>query len=110
MFMSVDFKDGDQSSYKGFVVEDTYKLVDGKKHRFDTGDPIIDRINVFKFYDENFTESVPCMNSSSYDHFFMDGDKWVAKTWYGLEYVITKNIKTFKQLKQYYLEHTDKTT
>jgi len=110
MRQSVDYIDGDQTTYKAFELEDTYEQVDGKTHRFDTGDPIVDRIDLLKFClrHDIFESGLPFTHSSSLDHFFMDKGKkgkWVELVIDGFDYVALEGMKDIEDLKKYYKEH-----
>ena len=115
-FLNVDYEDGEQSTYKALEVS-----VDGGEDKiFDSGDITIDYIDYIHWIAEGCTVAY----SSSWDHFFMDGDKY--KTLYVdhsndenkvitkfntlsisdinrlMQYPVTKNITTFEQLRKYY--------
>lgn len=67
-FLSVDYDDKNQSSYKSF------DLCIGKKTvKFNTGDPVVDWIDYRKYIEKRHMFVV---RSSSTDHFFMDGDDY----------------------------------
>ena len=72
-FISVDYDEPNQKSYRGYNV----KNGSGGKLRFDTGDFLIDSI-LLKLFVDSSMKSVCCSftYSSSFDHFFMDGDDY----------------------------------
>lgn len=81
-FATVNYTEGDQSSYKSLEVHYTERGEE-KRSYFDTGDITVDHYDFMKwlvnqgkdFYDDN-----PFVTwSSSYDHFFMDGDRYVER-------------------------------
>ena len=123
-WFKVDYDDGNQETYKAFVLE-----VGRKKIRFATGDPIIDWIDYLKYIGDNSDKIFSVGHSSGIDHWFMDGEKWTSiycdhsdekniksysrtqintdplllhKSDDFQEYVVTPKIKTFGQLKKYY--------
>lgn len=96
--------------------------------RFNTGDPIVDYWNYFKWMAENMEKEkvIHCSHSSSVDHFFMDSKKYHQKVvvfnkeytdgeimwWYEAEkkgihdddlvkVCVTDEFKTWSQLKEY---------
>lgn len=79
-FITIDYDESNQDSYKSVELHigDTYKK------RFETGNFIIDWINVMQFVQElMYHGRMPgCSFSSSVDHFYMDGDKYITKDLY----------------------------
>lgn len=125
IFIDVDYEDGEQETFKAV------KLHIGKEVlKYDTGDPLIDWYNVCKdlFSNDEFREKYDIdriIVSSSFYHWFMDGNKYVEKY---LKYenekwefvtddemkspefdeskhafcVATSDMKSFEELKEYY--------
>lgn len=129
-FLTVDYDDCKQSTFKGLKIN-----VSGSKKviKFNTGDPIIDWYDYYKFiyggeaYKQGFYS---IGQSSNVDHWFMDGKKYIEKClkqinedsyeFYTddevmqmsfsslnkcLKCVVTKKMKTFQDLKDYYKKH-----
>lgn len=73
-YLTIDYDEPDQSTYRSIELTNTEtdELI-----KFDTGDFIIDFI-MFKLYTQSSAKttiySIGC--SSSYDHFFMDGENY----------------------------------
>ena len=73
-FLTIDYKEPDQSTYKGIKVRYTnISTMEEENYFFNTGDFFIDYLL--------FKKSIPkgCYGvnfSSSFDHFFMDGDNY----------------------------------
>ena len=120
-YLIIDYDENNQSSYKRLIIH--YDNVDKEETIFfDTGDIIIDYIDYIKWVSkkENIIYEV---RSSSWDHFFMDGDEIVPlhidhnnedrviKDFQNInlstisEYPANKNIHSFNDLKQYYKNH-----
>jgi len=102
-FLSVDYDDKSQSSYKSFDLK-----VGKKTIKFDTGDPIIDWVDYCKYIDKHHLFVI---RSSSTDHFFMDGDKYyeLYHDPKGMDYfdeivgfVAKKGMKSLKDIIDYY--------
>ena len=123
--MTIDYEDGDASSYKGIKIsfEESVKL-------FNSGDPLIDWYDYCKYmYNgealENNIDHIA--HSSNVDHWFMDTDEYVEKYLKmiddehydfmtseeldklsisemkrNLRCVVTKDMKSFQELKDYY--------
>lgn len=78
-FSTVNYIEPKQSTYKS--IDLTYKCK-GKeiKKKFNTGNIVIDHYDYMKFLSEQDTEFYQenpfISGSSSWDHFFMDGDKY----------------------------------
>jgi hypothetical protein len=126
-FMTVNYEDG-TSSFESIKVSygDKVKL-------FATGDPLIDWYDYFKFVYQGDAKkegiiSIVC--SSSYDHWFMDSEDYIEKylklideEYYDfftsgelnsmsideirkyMKCVIHKDMKNFKELKDYYIKN-----
>lgn len=78
-FLSVDYTEGDQSTYKRLVLED---LSTKAVTYFDTGDPVVDFYDYYKFLysGDAKQEGYYIINHlSSVDHFFMDGGDVVER-------------------------------
>jgi len=99
-FLSVDFEEGDQSTYKGIDF-----LVDKEKTRFDSGNITIDFINCIKSVPDDIDGGIGC--SSSWDHFFMDGDDFKFLYIEGMGYPVPLDINDFEGLKTYYRKHNE---
>jgi len=69
--LSVDYIDGKQDTYKGLVFD-----LEEEEKRFDSGDPVIDYIDFLKWFSETSKWNFGYQESSSVNHFFMDGDKY----------------------------------
>ena len=113
-FLSIDFKEGNQLTYRGIDVQ-----LDEEKVRFDTGNITVDFIDYIHWIGDRKFEYV-CY-SSSWNHFFMDGKKY--KRLYinhflnnkvitdlndcdnAIEYPVPLEINSFKELKKYYKKH-----
>lgn len=67
-WMTIDYDEGDQSTYKAVTV----KIRDGKEVRFSTGDPVADWKSALRHAADESVDMV--LFSSSVDHFVMDGD------------------------------------
>lgn len=65
-FLSVDYDEINQSSYKSFDLK-----VGKKTIKFDTGDPIVDWVDYRKYIDKHHLFVI---RSSTTDHWYMDGD------------------------------------
>lgn len=123
-FLDIDFEDGDQSTYRGIEISLNHTLL----KRFDSGDITIDFIDYMHYIDSD-DEIVSVAYLSSWDHFFMDGDKY--RTMYVdhkdgnkvitdfskiplinmnrlMQYPVTEDITTFEQLKKYYFSKRPK--
>lgn len=123
-FMSVDYDDGDASSFRGLILQ----YGDNTKN-FNTGDPLLDWYDYKKFvYNGDAAKKgiFSIGHSSSVYHWFMDTDEYIEKylkeTETGFEFinredvnklsfdqmdhsikcVVSKDMKSFEELKQYY--------
>ena len=126
-FMTVNYEDGTPSF-------ESIKVSYGDKVKlFDTGDPLIDWYNYCKFiYNGEAKEEgiISIICSSSYDHWFMDSEDYVEKylkfvdnecyVFYTkdelnnmpideirkhMKCVVHKDMKTFQELKDYYIKN-----
>jgi len=113
-FLSIDFEEGDQSSYKGIDIR-----IGNKRKRFDSGNITVDFINYIKWAPDGV--SFAC--SSSWDHFFMDGDQIVPlhidhengnkivtdiydpRMDHSMEYPVPAHVTNFEELRAYYRTH-----
>jgi len=86
LFVSIDYDDGEQDTYRAVTVD-----FNGDIKRFETGDPVKDYRDAMQFCNANREDVIGVMCSSSVDHFTMDGDnyKWIEQD--GREY-LEKNI------------------
>lgn len=130
-FMTVDYEDGDVSTYKGLKLTfgDTVKI-------FNTGDPLIDWYDYSKYvYNGKAVEDGvnKICRSSNVNHWFMDTDEYVEKYLKMIDSenydfinlddisklsisdinkyprcVIAKDMKNFQDLKRYYKLHKNK--
>lgn len=71
-FATILYVEPDQSTYEGIEISDRDSGF-VKKFENNLSCPIIDHINLMKFLDE---QEQGCRWSSSYDHFFMDGNNY----------------------------------
>lgn len=95
MVFGINYDEETQESY-----ESVY-LYYGKNEKklFDSGDIIVDFIDMLKF---SVDINELTIGSSSFDHFIMDGDTYVGREFQGIEHIVTKDIKTLEELKNYY--------
>ena len=96
-FITVDYDEFKQSSYKGFeisIMDLSPANEPDEKILFNTGNPIIDHYALDCWLSKN--ELVMCANSSSVDHFFMDGNKWLE-----LPLLIPEDDKEYKRLDEW---------
>jgi len=122
-FFSVNYEDGDQSTYKGI---DIYPAGGPMEIivQFDSGNYTVDYIDYLKWIPENAHIGY----SSSWDHFFMDGNiyksihidhhndeevitgEWSEEMRRSTEYPVpvSANIKSFEDLKEYYRQEKAK--
>lgn len=120
--MSVDYDDT-QDSYRAIEVENN---ITKEIKRFDTGDAVVDYYWFKKWLYSNKSNLSGLSVSSSFDHFIMDGDKYLEKyvnpdtlNFYTREeidamlfsqlstmdeVVITNELKTFAQVREYVKE------
>jgi len=98
-FISIDYKDGDQSTYKSV---DVNNLLTNEKKSFSLGDPCVDYIDAWKFIWEH-ENIISITSSSSVDHFTFDGDayKWVVFI-ENCEQIVPIHIETFEECITYY--------
>lgn len=124
-FLTVNYEDGDASSYKGLVM-----MYGDKKINFNNGDPLIDWYDYCKFIHDGGARDygiISISHSSSVDHWFMDSGLYTEKylklvdneyyTFYTNDElfnmsmsdinrlkscVISNDMKTFQELKDYY--------
>lgn len=110
LFISINFEGGDQSTYNGVVAS-----IGKKSKTFNTGEPTVDWINMYKWaLDKEFFTGV-C--SSSVDHFVMDGDKY-KKVYIDHDngneftnsddkplYIVNSDIECFEDQLAYYKKH-----
>ena len=86
MFLSIDYDEGDQASYRGVEV----RFKDYPTVRFETGDPVADWFAMTEFVNtiHDKTEDTIVMFTSSCDHFVMDGHDywWDDDTGYLMKY------------------------
>lgn len=125
-FLTVNYDDGDSSSYKSIELS----FGDGEVRLFDSGDPLIDWYDYFKYIyngDAVDDDIVMISHSSSVDHWFMDTDDYLERyilinennTYEFIDYedtnklsipelqkmtrcVVHKDMKSFQELKDYY--------
>ena len=120
--LDIIYDEENQSSYKSIGVSVKEDGIETKKI-FDSGDITVDFIDYIKWISSNTFDIV--IHSSSWDHFFMDGDEIISihidhsddnkvvvdhkeimeKIDNLIEYPVPKNIKSFEELKAYYKEH-----
>jgi len=126
-FLTVDYNESKQATFKGLNIS-----VTGSKKviKFNTGDPIIDWYDYYKWiYGGEASKQgfYSIGGSSNVDHWFMDGNKYIEKYLKQIDEntfdfyttdelmkmpfhkmdecmrcVITKKMKTFQDLKDYY--------
>jgi hypothetical protein len=79
-WFTVDYDESKQSSYRAFVVKFTLPTGEETERRFETGDPIIDFLDYHIWLSrDSVQELISSVGfSSSYDHFFMDGNRYKA--------------------------------
>ncbi len=112
-FLNVNYEEGDQSTYKSIEISDHRKIV----AEFDSGCFAVDYIDFLKW----MPEDKGCNYSSSFDHFFMDGENYYSmlinpKTMEKVKYEdvpyeeredlfempAPKHVRTHEELKKYY--------
>lgn len=122
-FISVDYDEGDQSTYRGLDLSVRENEKDKEEVKFNTGNITIDYIDMTKYIDENNIEYV--VFSSSWDHIFMDGDEMTTLSVREDGTIVTDakeliyddsdimyypiykkdNIDTFEDLRKYYKDY-----
>lgn len=104
-FINVDYDDGDQNTYKGLKLSVTY-LCDNivEDISFNTGDISIDYIDLYKYLLNDNFEIIVGTSSSSIDHFTMDGDAYVWRTFNGWEQIVPRHIENAEDMHKYYKE------
>ena len=77
-FLNVNYDDGDSKTFKGLTIS-----LDDKKIEFNTGNPLIDWYDYYKFiYQSDFFDKFNISyigHLSSVDHWFMDTDDYYEK-------------------------------
>ena len=68
-FLSIVYDDKDQSTYECVSIE-----VEGKKTKFDTGDPVVDWLDYCMWRKD---QDISVITTSSVDHWHMDGDEYI---------------------------------
>lgn len=109
LFISINFMDGDISSYKGVSAS-----IGKEKRVFNSGDVTVDWINMYKWAGQ--IDYVFGLCSSSVDHFVTDSDgkfkriyidhnnnnEFVDNEENGLLYIVNRNINSFDDHLKYY--------
>lgn len=77
-YYTVDYNDGSGDGFRGIVLGH-----DGKEKRFNTGDPLIDWYDFYKYVYSGLPKTELgtgfLTGSSSVDHYFMDQDEYIQK-------------------------------
>lgn len=115
-FVTIDYDEPKQKTYRGIEVckrSDEEEII----KRFETGDFLVDWIDRLKWIGEDSGEDeVIILNSSSVDHFIMDGRRYVERpikcsgenyeisNWddYDFTAMMSSRMKSFKSLQAYY--------
>lgn len=104
-YISVDYQDGDQSTYKGILLTiNNLSSVKEETIRFNTSDISVDYIDLYKHLDTLNYNFISGVSSSSLDHFTSDGDKYkwliLSGRW---EQIVPIHINTLEEMQNYYI-------
>lgn len=113
-FLSVDYNEGDQESFKGLnlTITSFCSKCSGKTRpsgvtiSFNTGDPLVDWFDYYAWLYNKSQEIGVChiMYSSSVDHWLMDGDKYYLKYMALDEEGQCKELHSWKEAMNKYLD------